>query len=155
MSPSNGTMKGTNGKLSGHSVLTDSCYPDKSLKTLTVDVGFYISRYYSLRDELQISVDDLDSNAEVTNWFIPLIAALRALGGSARRPDVHNKIIEMCHITDKALSEKNTKSNTSKIINNIDWARNYLAYEGIISKETKGTWTLTMFLLIHIQNRIF
>ena len=30
-----------------HSVLTDSCYPDKALKTLTVDVGFYISRFYS------------------------------------------------------------------------------------------------------------
>jgi 5-methylcytosine-specific restriction protein B len=30
-----------------HSVLTDSCYPDKALKTLTIDVGFYISRIYS------------------------------------------------------------------------------------------------------------
>lgn len=28
--------------------LTDSCYPDPKLRTLTVDVGFYISRYYSL-----------------------------------------------------------------------------------------------------------
>ncbi len=27
--------------------LTDSCYPDPELKTLTFDVGFYISRYYS------------------------------------------------------------------------------------------------------------
>ena len=29
------------------SQLTDSCYPDPELKTLTFDVGFYISRYYS------------------------------------------------------------------------------------------------------------
>ncbi|MDD4237961.1 MAG: AAA family ATPase [Desulfotomaculaceae bacterium] len=29
------------------SVLTDSCYPDQALKTLTIDVGFYISRFYS------------------------------------------------------------------------------------------------------------
>ncbi|MGX6443567.1 AAA family ATPase [Neobacillus sp. K501] len=30
-----------------HSVLTENCYPDENLKTLTIDVGFYISRNYS------------------------------------------------------------------------------------------------------------
>ena len=29
------------------SQLTDTCYPDPNLKTLTIDVGFYISRHYS------------------------------------------------------------------------------------------------------------
>lgn len=29
-----------------NSQLTDACYPDTELKTLTIDVGFYISRYY-------------------------------------------------------------------------------------------------------------
>lgn len=29
------------------SVLTDNCYPDPALKTLTIDVGFYISRLFS------------------------------------------------------------------------------------------------------------
>lgn len=29
------------------SQLTDACYSDPELKTLTIDVGFYISRYYS------------------------------------------------------------------------------------------------------------
>ena len=32
------------------SQLTDTCYPDPELKTLTIDVGFYISRYYSKKD---------------------------------------------------------------------------------------------------------
>lgn len=32
------------------SQLTDTCYPDPDLKTLTVDVGFYISRFYSQND---------------------------------------------------------------------------------------------------------
>ncbi|GLC31122.1 AAA family ATPase [Clostridium omnivorum] len=40
------------------SVLTDSCYPDKELKTLAIDVGFYISRFYSKK-----STDD------TTEWF--------------------------------------------------------------------------------------
>lgn len=29
------------------SVITDTCYPDPELKTLTIDVGFFISRYYT------------------------------------------------------------------------------------------------------------
>ncbi len=33
-----------------HTHLTPSCYPDPELKTLTIDVGFYISRYYSKKD---------------------------------------------------------------------------------------------------------
>lgn len=33
------------------SMLTDSCYPDKALKTLTIDVGFYISQIYLKKSE--------------------------------------------------------------------------------------------------------
>ena len=32
------------------SQLTDTCYPDPELKTLTIDVGFYISRFYAQKD---------------------------------------------------------------------------------------------------------
>lgn len=42
------------------SQLTDTCYPDPELKILTIDVGFYISRFYSQQDE----------NAEAaTEWY--------------------------------------------------------------------------------------
>lgn len=33
------------------SQLTDSCYPDSECRTLTIDVGFYLSRYYSQKDQ--------------------------------------------------------------------------------------------------------
>ena len=33
------------------SQLTDSCYPDPECRTLTIDVGFYLSRYYSQKDQ--------------------------------------------------------------------------------------------------------
>ncbi len=39
------------------SQLTDTCYPDPELKTLTIDVGFYISRFFSQKD-LDIQVED-------------------------------------------------------------------------------------------------
>lgn len=32
------------------SQMTDTCYPDHELKTLTIDVGFYISRFYAQKD---------------------------------------------------------------------------------------------------------
>lgn len=29
-----------------HSVLNERCYPDPKMKTVTMDVGFYLSRFY-------------------------------------------------------------------------------------------------------------
>lgn len=40
------------------SVLSDDCYPDPALKTLTIDVGFYVSRCYSK-----------DPGKNEDNWF--------------------------------------------------------------------------------------
>lgn len=40
------------------SALTENCYPDKALKTLTIGVGFYISRFYSKK-----------STKDATEWF--------------------------------------------------------------------------------------
>ena len=34
------------------SLLDDSCYPDPQLRTLTIDVGFYISRFFNPDDEM-------------------------------------------------------------------------------------------------------
>lgn len=42
------------------SQLTDTCYPDPELKTLTIDVGFYISRLYSQKNA---------EKAEAASWF--------------------------------------------------------------------------------------
>jgi 5-methylcytosine-specific restriction protein B len=43
------------------SQLTDTCYPDPDLKTLTIDVGFYISRYYSQKGK--------ETSAQEGEWF--------------------------------------------------------------------------------------
>ena len=56
-----------------HSHLTDDCYPDPELKTLTIDVGFYISRYYSRQH-----VDETKSGkteTEKVNEETPIITA--------------------------------------------------------------------------------
>lgn len=40
------------------SVITDTCYPDPELKTLTIDVGFFISRYYANENDSDILVNE-------------------------------------------------------------------------------------------------
>ena len=55
------------------SQLTDTCYPDPELKTLTIDVGFYISRYYSQKDATAGAATDwygteYDPGLSVDDW---------------------------------------------------------------------------------------
>lgn len=54
------------------SQLTDTCYPDPELKTLTFDVGFYISRYYSQKStavtEAEWFPTDYDPGLSVDDW---------------------------------------------------------------------------------------
>lgn len=85
-----------------HSQLTNSCYPDPELKTLTIDVGFYISRYYSQKQngsgelpgewfpedyEPGLSVDDwtvLLSDKEVFNESsLEIMRRMKDYGGQA------------------------------------------------------------------------
>lgn len=54
------------------SVLTDSCYPDKALITLTIDVGFYISRFYSkksIKDTTEWFPKDYSPNITTETWL--------------------------------------------------------------------------------------
>lgn len=54
------------------SQLTDRCYPDPELRTLTIDVGFYISRYYSQKDAAPDTTSwysaDFDPGLSVEDW---------------------------------------------------------------------------------------
>lgn len=82
------------------SQLTDTCYPDPELKTLTFDVGFYISRYYSQKSttateaewfptdyEPGLSVDDwiglLGDEEVFTTGSLEIMKRLKDYGGQA------------------------------------------------------------------------
>ena len=56
--------------------LTDTCYPDPELKTLALDVGFYISRYYSQKSSDETPVlpgewfpEDYEPGLTVDDWI--------------------------------------------------------------------------------------
>lgn len=83
------------------SQLTDTCYPDPELKTLTIDVGFYISRYYSQKDVVDdtftgwygseytpgLSVEDwsrlLKDKTIFTDSALEIMKRIKAYGGMA------------------------------------------------------------------------
>ncbi len=137
--------------------LTDSCYPDNDLRTLTIDIGFYISREYSKiiskdKPRLFNPNDNLsnkeggemnESKARFRKWFAPIVDTLFAMGGEGNRQEVHQQIIKRYNISNDELEVKN-KSGYPVIINDIDWARNYLTYEGILDiNASNGIWRLT------------
>ena len=66
--------------------------------------------------------------------MIPLQKALKELGGSATRQEAHDKVVELLDISDEELSVTYEKTGASRVLNQIDFARNYLAYEGFINK---------------------
>ena len=63
--------------------LTNECYPDKKLVTLTIDFGFYFSRYYHEK-----------TNMDTPTYLQEIIAVLEELGGTAHLSDINAKIKE-------------------------------------------------------------
>lgn len=120
--------------------LKESCYPDSKKITMTIDVGFFVSRFYN--QEKEADLDALHSDAEFSKWYAAVIDTLYKMGGKGKRPDVHQKIIEDYGITEHDLKVINSSGNV-KVLNEIDWARNYLVYEGFIDKLESGLWSLT------------
>ena len=121
-------------------VLNEDCYPDPRKITMTLDVGFFVSRFYNQQKE--IDVNSLHSDAKFSKWYAPVIESLYKMGGSGKRPDVHQRIIKDYGITDDELKVVNSTGN-AQVLNDIDWARNYLVYEGVLDKGENGLWTLT------------
>lgn len=75
-------------------------------------------------------------------YVIPLIEALKDLGGSGKVADVTDLVIKKMNISEERLNET-LKSGTPKVRNEIAWIRNYLAVIGIIDSSKRGIWALT------------
>ena len=83
------------------------------------------------------------SEASFIQWFEPLVDALKDLGGSGEPETVRNQIITNLNLSDDVINETRGKTAVKKFVNEVAFARNYLAYEGIIDKSIRGIWTLT------------
>ena len=74
---------------------------------------------------------------------MPLLQALRDLGGSATPVEARKKIIENEHLSDEEVNETIGKTQVNKFENEVAFARNYLVGAGYIDKSVRGVWTLT------------
>lgn len=85
----------------------------------------------------------MTSKAEFLKWFMPLLNALRDLGGAATPVEARKKIIENEHLPDEVVNETRGKTKVNKFANEVAFARNYLVKAGYIDKSVRGVWTLT------------
>lgn len=120
--------------------LTEECHSDPERVTMVIDIAFFTNRFYG--QDMKFDISMLKSDAKFAKWYAPVLDTLLEMGGSGKRPEVHKKIIADYGITNEELHNINA-SGTPQVLNDIDWARNYLAYEGFIEKEAPGVWSLT------------
>jgi restriction system protein len=83
-----------------------------------------------------------EKQAEFVRWMGSLLDALRALGGKASPRETSDWIAEQLALP-KELIEAKLKSGNARFHNQVQWARQYLAWEGLIDSTQRGVWTLT------------
>jgi restriction system protein len=75
-------------------------------------------------------------------FFLPIIDVLKELDGSGTASEVTDLVIEELHISDAEL-EQTLKNGTSRIRNQVAWARAYLVKSGFVDSSRRGIWSLT------------
>ncbi|MFI5451217.1 winged helix-turn-helix domain-containing protein [Pedobacter sp. UC225_61] len=80
--------------------------------------------------------------AEFLNWLGPILDALRELDGSGKPREVSEAIASRLNLSDSILNQT-LKSGESRFHNQVAWARQYLVWEGLLEKDSRGTWILT------------
>jgi restriction system protein len=81
-------------------------------------------------------------HAEFIKWIPLLLHALRALGGSAEARDTYDWIANAVKLPQED-REKRNKAGNNRFQNQIQWARQYLMWEGLIDGSKRGIWALT------------
>lgn len=80
--------------------------------------------------------------SEFVRWMGPLLDCLRALGGSAKPREVSNWIARELQLT-PIITEATIKSGANRFHNQVQWARQYLVWEGLLDDGKRGVWTLS------------
>lgn len=150
-----------------NSVITDTCYSDPKLKTLTIDVGFFISRYYSnendsdiLANEWQptdyspkLSTEDWENLLKDSDIFdeksLKVMKCIKDCGGTAsctQLSRVYGDTINFYNTTSsnlaKRIVEKTGCPKPASIKNNKWWPVLYLGRSAEKNEEGSFIWKL-------------
>ena len=149
------------------SVITDTCYPDPKLKTLTLDVGFFISRYYSNKNDSDIlaneweptdyspklSIEDWENLLKDSDIFdeksLKVMKCIKDCGGTAsctQLSRVYGDTINFYNTTSsnlaKRIVEKTGCPKPASIKNNKWWPVLYLGRSAEKNEEGSFIWKL-------------
>ncbi|MFZ5448889.1 MAG: restriction endonuclease [Thermodesulfobacteriota bacterium] len=80
--------------------------------------------------------------SQFIRFFKPIIEVLKETGGSGTVAEVIDRVIEKMAIPESE-QEMTLKSGQSRVRNQVQWARLYLAYAGFIDASKRGIWSLT------------
>src|SRR5262245_18701940 len=75
-------------------------------------------------------------------YFVPVIEALKQLGGSARPAEVRERVAQNLKLSEKEQA-RTLPSGILLFDNMVAWARQYLVYAGYIDSSKWCVWTLT------------
>lgn len=149
------------------SVITDTCYPDSELKTLTIDVGYFISRYYSNENDSDIlaneweptdyspklSIEDWENLLKDSDIFdeksLKVMKCIKDYGGTAsctQLSRVYGDTINFYNTTSsnlaKRIVEKTGCPKPASIKNNKWWPVLYLGRSAEKNEEGSFIWKL-------------
>lgn len=150
-----------------NSVITDTCYSDPKLKTLTIDVGFFISRYYSNENDSDIlanewepidyspklSIEDWENLLNDPNIFdensLKVMKCIKDCGGIAsctQLSNLYGETANFYNITSSTLAkrivEKTGCPKPASIRNNKWWPVLYLGRSAEKNEEGSFIWKL-------------
>ena len=140
------------------SVITDTCYSDPKLKTLTIDVGFFISRYYENKwsptdYSPKLSIEDWENLLNDPNIFdeksLKVMKCIKDCGGIAsctQLSRIYGDTINFYNTTSsnlaKRIVEKTGCPKPASIKNNKWWPVLYLGKSAEKNEEGSFIWKL-------------
>lgn len=77
--------------------------------------------------------------------LLPLLDALRQLGGSGSNEEVYAKTVEIIGLSEEVLAQMHDpeKSSQTEVGYRLAWARTYLKKYGLLENSSRGVWSLT------------
>jgi restriction system protein len=74
-------------------------------------------------------------------FWIPIVEILKELGGSGQPKEVTDTVLERLHISEREQAQT-LKNGSSRVRNQVAWARFYLAKAGLLDASQRGVWAL-------------
>ena len=76
-------------------------------------------------------------------FFNPVLAALRNLGGSSTNAELTEEVVEVMQLDESIAEVPHGDSNQTEVGYRIAWARTYLKKYGLLENSERGVWTLS------------